>query len=245
MRILGIVSYKGTNYQGWQKQSNAPTIQESIENVLSKFFNQQITIYGSGRTDAGVHAYAQTFHFDVNKNNVDLDRLLYSTNIMLPEDIVILSYDQVEDDFHARFSAIKKEYSYLISKLNKEPFMYDLTDVEKEPFDSGKFKEALTYFVGKHNFQNFTSKEEDDKGFIREIYSIDVDDAKISLQVTLTGSGFMRYMIRNIIGTALAYSRNKITIEELSSLIDCDDKERNIVSYKAPATGLYLNKVYY
>ena len=89
MRILATVSYNGTNYQGWQKQPNAPTIQETIETELSRYFNQPVSIYGAGRTDAGVHAFGQKFHFDIEDREIDLNRLLYSVNQMLPPDIKI------------------------------------------------------------------------------------------------------------------------------------------------------------
>ena len=101
MRVLGKVSYKGTNYFGWQKQNFYTTVQETIETVLSQILNGPINIYGSGRTDAGVHAKGQTFHFDLNKD-FDLDRLLYSVNCLLPEDIYINSFTPVDDGFHAR-----------------------------------------------------------------------------------------------------------------------------------------------
>ena len=116
MRLLGQVSYKGTNYQGWQKQKNALTIQEEIEKVLSKILNSKIEINGSGRTDAGVHAQRQYFHFDVKKNDIDLDRLRYSANCLLPKDIFINSIKAVSDDFHARFSAKGKTYTQITIK---------------------------------------------------------------------------------------------------------------------------------
>ena len=97
MRILSVVSYKGTNYAGWQKQPNALGIQEVIEKELSKFFNTEITIYGAGRTDAGVHAYGQTFHFDVDIDELDIDRLIYSMNKMLPDDIKIIDMEEVDE----------------------------------------------------------------------------------------------------------------------------------------------------
>ena len=97
MRILAVVSYKGTNYAGWQKQPNALGVQEVIEKELSKFFNTEITIYGAGRTDAGVHAYGQTFHFDVDVDELDIDRLIYSMNKMLPDDIKIVDMEEVRN----------------------------------------------------------------------------------------------------------------------------------------------------
>ena len=104
MRLLCQVSYKGTNYQGWQKQIDTPTVQGTIEKVLSQILNSEINIYASGRTDAGVHAQKQYFHFDINKD-VDINRLKYSANCLLPKDIYINSIKPVSDYFHARYSA--------------------------------------------------------------------------------------------------------------------------------------------
>ena len=102
MRVLGVCSYKGTNYYGWQKQVGFVSVQSTIEEVLSKVYDSPITITGSGRTDAGVHALRQYFHFDTDKEK-DLPQLVYSLNKMLPEDIKIISFEKVADDFHARY----------------------------------------------------------------------------------------------------------------------------------------------
>ena len=126
MKIKAIVEYLGTYYHGWQKQINERSVQEEIEKVLSQILNTPTSIYGSGRTDAGVHAKGQTFHFELNKD-IDLDRLLYSSNMLLPSDIHIKSFEVVDDDFHARFSAKKKHYKYLINTGDKNPFNFDRT----------------------------------------------------------------------------------------------------------------------
>ncbi len=156
MRIFGIVSYNGKNYQGWQIQPDAPSVEEEIEKHLSKYFNKKIVIYGAGRTDAGVHALGQTFHFDIDIESIDLDKLLYSLNKMLPPDIKINDLDQVEEDFHARFSAKSKHYSYSIVLDSKNVFFYDTMYVCPFKIDLKKLKECLTYFVGKHDFKNVT-----------------------------------------------------------------------------------------
>ena len=244
MRYLCKVAYKGTAYQGWQKQFDAKTIQDTIEETLSQFFNQPISIYASGRTDTGVHAKGQTFHFDLENKNLDKDRFLYSINQMLPDDIFIFEINAVDDDFHARYSAKGKEYHYLISYKEKDVFDFETKYNCLLNFDHDLFSKTLTYFVGQHNFQNFTSKEEDENGFIRDIFSIEcLDDSNGNIKVILKGNGFMRYMIRYIIGTALAVAMNKISLEEVLKLLDSSN--RNIVSYKAPAEGLYLINVIY
>ena len=244
MRILAVVSYKGTNYQGWAKQPNGITIQETIENELSRIYNRQITIYGAGRTDAGVHALGQTFHFDLDEDMVDLDRLIYSLNQMLPEDIKIEDMEEVEEDFHARFNATGKVYNYAILLEAKDVFFHDVMYLYPHAFDEELFKEALTHFIGVHNFKNFTSKVEDAEGFVREIFDIETNVNGEFVSVTLHGTGFMRYMIRYIIGCALEVCKGKMTLEEVDELLD-DNSERHIVSCKAPANGLTLVRVEY
>lgn len=244
MRLLARVKYKGTRYAGWQRQPNVLSIQEVIETELSKYFNTPIVIYGAGRTDAGVHAFGQRFHFDVDVNDLDIDRLLYSINRMLPDDIQIDDIDQVDDDFHARYSAKAKVYNYLISFESKSPFFYETCYLYPKKFDFDLFKEALDHFVGKHNFKNFTSKEEDKENFVRDIYSIDAYKDEELISVTLKGDGFMRYMIRFIIGYSIDVASGKYDIESIDDLLE-EDSPREIVSSKAPAQGLILVNVEY
>lgn len=245
MRLLCKVSYKGTNYQGWQKQPNAPTIQETIEKVLSQILNTEINIYGSGRTDAGVHAINQYFHFDLEKD-ADLGRLRYSTNCLLPDDIFISEIKVVSDDFHARFSAKTKTYSYLIRLGERNPFDYELTTNIPYDIDINLLSDILKEFVGEHDFKDFTSKEEDDNSFVRQVISVDVAFKAESNQfvITLTGNGFMRYQIRNMVGSAIAVASGKENRDFIKYHLS-NKKEREIVSYKAEPNGLYLSDVNY
>lgn len=244
MRILGTVSYKGTRYAGWQRQPNVISVQEEIETQLSRFFNREITIYGAGRTDAGVHAFGQRFHFDIDIDVLDIDRLLYSLNRMLPDDIKIIDLEEVEEDFHARYSAVSKTYAYSILLSAKEPFFYDTTYLFPKPLDVELLKDALAKFEGVHNFKNFTSKEEDEDGFIRNIFSIEVESNESAIYILFNGNGFMRYMIRFIVGYCLDVATNKYPLESIDALLD-ENSERHIVSSKAPASGLTLINVEY
>ncbi len=243
MRVLGVCSYKGTNYYGWQKQVGFVSVQSTIEEVLSKVYDSPITITGSGRTDAGVHALRQYFHFDTEKEK-DLKQLAYALNKMLPEDIKIISFEKVADDFHARYNAKRKIYEYRIVLKNKDPFQDQLAFVYPMEFDFDLFKSALDKFVGKHNYQDFTSKEEDEGGFVREIYKINVDKKDNNISVVFEGNGFMRYQIRNMIGAALNVASKKENLAFIDYHLK-EDKQREIISYKAPANGLYLVDVLY
>ena len=243
MRVRGVCSYKGTNYYGWQKQVGFVSVQSTIEEVLSKVYDSPINITGSGRTDAGVHALRQYFHYDATKDK-DLKQLCYAMNKMLPEDIKILSLEVVDDSFHSRYDARKKIYEYRIVLKNKDPFQDDLAYVYPMDFDIDLFKEALNKFVGKHNYQDFTSKEEDEGGFIREIYEINIIKDNDDIKVRFVGNGFMRYQIRNMIGASICVANKKESLDFIDYHLK-ETKIREIVAYKAPASGLYLVDVLY
>lgn len=243
MRVLAVLTYKGTLYQGWQRQVDEPSIQKTIEEVISKILNAPTVIYASGRTDSGVHALGQTFHFDIEKK-IDLDQLRYSINCLLPNDIHIKSLKEVSSSFHARYDARKKVYCYKILLGEDDPLLFDYYYIYHQAFDYSLFKKVLKHFIGTHNYQNFTSKKEDKDNFIRTIYRIKVQKKSNKISITFIGNGFMRYMIRNIVGYAFAVMENKETLSTLKKLLD-DNLPRHITSYKAPAKGLYLKKVIY
>ena len=244
MRIKGIVRYKGTNYHGWQKQVGDKTIEGAIEDALSKILDNPTCIYASGRTDAGVHALGQVFHFNTHKKDLDLSRLRYSLNMILDPDIEILSLEEVDKSFHARFLVKKKKYEYRISLESKNPFLYELAYVCPYPINVSLLKKSILKFVGKHDFRNLTSKEiDDEQDFNREIYSIEFKKYKNNITISFIGNGFMRFMIRYMVGVSLAIAMGKEDISYIDTVLD--NKDRKIVSYKAPAEGLYLVEVYY
>ena len=244
IRVLMEVEYIGFSYCGWQKQPNGVSVQSAIEQVLSKILNADIHIYGSGRTDAGVHAYGQVFHFDIDKENVELNQLMYSTNCLLPSDIRIKNVKEVENNFHARINAKSKIYEYNIHLDKSDVFTFPYVEEILVPFNIDKFIEALNYFKGQHDFRNFTSKEEEEGfSFVREIYDINVEINDNKIKISLHGNGFMRYMIRYIIGTAIAYAKGQIDLDFITSRIDND--ERKITCYKASSKGLFLKEVIY
>lgn len=242
MKVLGVCSYKGTNYYGWQKQVGFISVQEKIEECLSKVYDSPINIQGSGRTDAGVHALKQYFHF-VSDKEKDLKQLAYSLNKMLPDDIKIISFEKVDDDFHARYNAKEKIYEYRILLTNKDPLSYDLAYIYPMELDIELFKQALNKFVGTHNYQDFTSKEEDESNFVRTIYSIDVIKENDLVRIIFKGNGFMRYQIRNMIGASINVANGKEKLEFIDKHLD--SKNREIIAYKAHASGLYLVDVIY
>ena len=242
MRYLVKVSYDGTRYGGWQIQPDAISIEEEIEKVLSKLLNTRVKIYGSGRTDAGVHAHGQTFHFDSPKE-LNIDKFRYSFNCLMPADIYALYIEKKSDDFHARYDAKSKRYNYLINIGEYDPFLDHHVYQLGRALDIDKMKGASKKFVGEHNFQNFTSKDEDQSNFVRNIYSIDISKDKNIIKLSFVGSGFMKYMVRMIVGTLIEIGLGRLD----SSYIDenLDKNERKVTSYKAPSEGLYLEEVTY
>ncbi len=245
MRVLATVMYNGYMYNGWQIQKNGSSVEEEIERVLSKLLNQDINILGAGRTDGKVHAFGQTFHFDFIGKKIDLHKLIYACNRLLPHDIKIIKMKYVSLNFHARINAKKKEYEYLIKLDSKDPFLNNLVYICPFDLKIKKIREAMKLFIGEHDFRCFTSKDEDFLNYKREIYSFNVKKMRNEniLVFNIKGSGFMRYMIRFIIGTLLEIGREKIDIDFVKNHLDVDVRE--VVPYKAPPEGLYLKKVYY
>jgi tRNA pseudouridine38-40 synthase len=242
MRIKGVVSYKGTRYYGYQVQPHdyEISIQEEIEKALGVILSTSIRIISAGRTDKGVHALAQTFHFDIEKN-VDVNKLRYSLNKLLPSDIYIKSLEEVDESFHARFSALSKTYRYKINIGEYNPLIDDLVYSFRYPsLDVEKMKDASKIFLGKHNFMNYCSNDED---FVRTIESITFSNEDDILCIDIKGDGFRRYMVRMIVGTLIEIGQNRFSIEEAKSLLDTDVFNR--VRFKAPAQGLYLATIEY
>lgn len=236
------LSYDGTNYDGWQIQTNSGSIQEEVEKVLSTILNSPTKIYASGRTDKGVHAFKQALHFD-SKEIIDLSKFIYSVNSLLPNDIHVVKMEKVSDIFQARYDVKSKTYMYLINIGEYDVFKRNYIYQFLRKLDVNKMKECISIFIGEHNFQNFTSKDEDKSNFVRNIYdaSIDVDDNII--KISFTGNGFMRYMVRMLVGTLIEVGLSKLDIDEVKEILN--QKERKVVSFKAPSNGLYLVDVSY
>lgn len=240
-----VVSYLGAAYYGFERQKNHPTIQGKIEECLEAILHEKISINASGRTDAMVNAKGQTFSFRSSSSLLnDKSRFLYAMNRVLPGDISILSIREMNESFHARFSAKQKTYSYSLHIGEKDPFLcYEVAMLGERNFDFSLFQAACLLFLGKHCFQDFTPKSEDGFLFYREIYDVSFSSDDFAFRVNFTGDGFMRYQVRTMVGAAIKVALGKMTLNDLRERID--SKERRILSYKAPAEGLCLEKVFY
>jgi len=243
MRYFAKCSYDGTNFIGWQVQPEGRSIQEEIERVISTILNKDTRIFGSGRTDAGVHAFEQTFHFDSDKSIVDLEKFRYSCNRMLPKDIYITFIALVDDNFHARYDVVSKTYLYRLNTGLYDVFDRQYTAQFLRDLDVNKMAECAPLFIGKHCFQNFTTKEEDKNDFERTIYAFEIYTSDDLILFHINGTGFMRYMVRIIVGTLIEVGLGRLTKDDIVDLLE--KKERSISPYKAPPEGLYLMNVEY
>lgn len=242
MRYKCVVSYDGSNYLGFQVQKNGKTIQKVIEDTLKKITNEDITIFASGRTDSGVHAYGQVFHFDF-LGNISPNSMRRALNSYLPEDIHINLVEEVDESFHARFSAKKKEYHYKINFGEYNPI--ERGYVYQYPYK--KFDQTLMYkasqlFIGTHDFRSF-SKNQDLENTTRTIYSIDFDYQCDILTIRIVGDGFMHNMVRIMVAMWLEVGRGRYTLDYLREVLMA--KDRKLAPKTAPSCGLYLYKVYY
>ena len=242
MRYLMTFSYDGSNFYGYQKQVDKRTVQEEIEKVLSKINNQKVSISASGRTDAKVHALNQKAHFD-SDNLFDLGRLKCSMNKMLPDDIYIKNIENVSQDFHARFNVKRKKYTYKINIGEYDPLNRNYIFQYNWKLNVEKMKEAINYLKGTHNFKSVTKTNKEEKDYVRTIYEVEINENNNVLEITFVGSGFMRYMVRNMVGLLIAVGEEKISPNEITDILEKQD--RIYAKKTAPAEGLYLVDVYY
>lgn len=240
MRYLVNISYDGTNFYGFQIQNDVRTVEGELTNVISKILNEDIKIVGCSRTDRGVHANSFYFHFDSSKD-LDLEKLKYSINSLINEDIIINNIYKVSEDFHARYSVIDKEYLYIINK-NKDIFNRNYELFYDKEIDIDKLKEASKYLIGEKDFRSFTSDTLKDNT-VRKINYINIIEKDSKVYIYINANGFLRYMVRNIIGLFLEINEGKKKIEDIQNIID--SKDRTKLGLCAPAKGLYLNKVNY
>ncbi len=242
-RILLTIEYDGTAYSGWQKQPNQRTVQGEIEEAIFKSIGERVEIFGSGRTDAGVHAYNQTAHFDL-KAPVPISKLADILNNVLPPDIAIKNVKEVNGDFHARFSLKKKEYLYKIyNGTTKNVFLANKTAWIKKELDIEKMKEAGAILVGKHDFRGFCSANTCVVDFVRKIYSLTIEREGDFIYIKVVGSGFLYNMVRIIAGTLVDYALDKISLEDIKNALKEGNRAKS--GQTLPACGLYLNETKY
>lgn len=241
-RFLMSIRYLGTNYHGWQVQNNARTIQPSVQDALEKVIGFRPNVSGCSRTDSGVHAYEYCFHFDYD-GSISPVNLVNAINANLDEDIVATACNEVDEDFHARYSVKSKEYVYVFydSKF-KDPFLNGRA-VHARKLDEKLMDKAAKEFVGKFDFSAFCSSGSSVEDKTRTVFSARVIRENGTVRFFVRADGFLYNMVRIMAGTLLFVCMGKIRVEDIPKIIHSKDRSRAGIT--APACGLYLNKVFY
>ncbi|HHU24142.1 MAG: tRNA pseudouridine(38-40) synthase TruA [Bacilli bacterium] len=241
MRYKMIISYDGSYFHGFQRQKDYLTVQEILEKAISEIAKETVTVKSSGRTDTGVHALGQVIHFDI-LNKIPPKNFAKVLNKKLYPHIYIKEAQIVDDLFHARKLAVKKEYHYIVSLNEFNPLEAMYKHFFHNRIDIAKIKEAMTYIVGKHDFKTF-NKNKQIKNTVRTIESFELEAKNNELIFKIVGDGFMHNMVRIIIALMLKVGEGKYEPSEVKQMIE--GRNRKLVPYVAPANGLYLVKVYY
>lgn len=246
MRYFMTFSYDGTKYSGYQKQPKVKTIQNEIEKKLKKVNNNKsVDIYASGRTDAHVHALNQKAHFELSIK-ISPDKLKKGMNSLLPEDIYIKNIVLVDDDFHARFDAIGKEYIYKINLGEYNPIERNYIYQYCKKLDIVSMERGLKYLEGTHNFKSFVKTDPEIDDYVRTISQAYIirDNKDINkITITFVGTGFLRYMVRNMVGILIEIGEGKRKPEEIINILKSEN--RQVAGKTAPSCGLYLRNVFY
>lgn len=239
------ISYDGHLFYGYQVQPGQRTVQDELEKALQTLHKakERIPVVSSGRTDSGVHAVGQTIHFD-SPLSIPEAKWPYALNALLPDDISVRKAEAVNDQFHARFSAKRKEYRYMIYR-GRHPDVFKRYYAYHVPYDIDmeKVKEASRYLVGTHDFTSFCATKTEVKDKVRTVHELEWSDTGDGLQMRIVGSGFLYNMVRIIAGTLLDVGTGKFSPGDIEKMILA--KNRDAAGRTAPAHGLYLWRVIY
>ncbi len=242
MNIKFTIEYKGTNFHGWQVQNNVITIQGELNKAFHILLpNIKFNIIGSGRTDAGVHAFNQIASVKLPEK-LNLDKFFKSVNGIIDNDIYVKHYEKVSDDFNARFSATSRLYNYHIH-TKYSPFKTDSSWHINSCIDINKLNECADALIGEHNFSSLSKNNVEVKNKVCSITESYWEQSKNELIYTIKANRFLHHMVRFIVGTSIEVSKSNFSFEDFMKLIN----NKSILSHPicAPATGLYLNEIKY
>lgn len=231
------VAYKGTNYSGFQVQQNANSVQAEVEKALKIYYRHEFSLTGSSRTDAGVHAWQNFFHFDTEKL---LEDASYHINAILPADIVVKRIYAVADDMHSRFTAISRQYRYYIYQ-HKNPFLEDRAYYFPFPLHMDLLQEAAGILLKYNDFTSFSKRNTQTKTKLCTITTSNWTEENGTLVYTVEANRFLRGMVRGLVATMLQAGRGKITMEQFCGIIEAKDCTK--ADFSAPPQGLFLAKV--
>lgn len=238
-----IIEYDGKDFNGWQKQPNKLNIQGEIERAISEITGEEIDLIASGRTDAGVHAIAQSANFKTN-SNIPVEKIPIAINTKLKQSIRIKSAEEVDERFHSRYNCKQKTYKYVINNGNTASALYrNMEYFVPEKLNVESMKKAVKYFEGEHDFSGFKASGTSSKSSVRKIYKTSVTKDGDRIIIELTGNGFLYNMVRIIAGTLVEVGLDKIQPEDIPEIINSKDRTR--AGKTLPPQGLYLVKVEY
>ena len=243
MRIALGIEYDGSHYFGWQRQPHAESVQQTIEDALSMVADAPIRVHAAGRTDTAVHATEQIIHFDTSVAR-DTKAWVMGTNTNLPNSISILWAKQVDEEFHARFSAIGRRYRYVILNRSTRPALLDkkVSWVYK-PLDHNSMSKAAHCLVGKHDFSSYRALNCQAKNPIRTVYDLVVTRKNEFILIDIHADGFLHHMVRNIAGVLIDIGKGEQEVSWSKEILDQRNRTQGGVTAKA--SGLYLVKVHY
>jgi tRNA pseudouridine38-40 synthase len=243
MRVCLTVAYRGARYAGWQRQENALSVQQVVEEAIAKLVSHPVRVTGASRTDAGVHARRQVAHLDLEQP-LPLRALVHGVNPHLPEDVRVLAAREVAEGFHARKSALGKEYLYRLSRAEVVSPLDSLFVVQApKQIDMARMEEAAAHLVGRHDFSAFALAGGSHGQPFRRIDSACWSEAGDELRFCIRGEGFLRGMVRALVGTLIEVGLGRREPEELAGLLT--GQPRSAAGPTAPAHGLVLEKVFY
>lgn len=242
-RIGLIIEYDGTNYNGWQAQREGASIQQTVENAVQRITGACACVFAAGRTDAGVHALAQTAHFDTC-SEIPGSRFTDALNANLPADIVIKCSADMPQDFHARFSAVGKHYRYVVNNTRSRPAIDRYRQYwVPMPLNVEAMKDASKHLIGEHDFSAFCASGSEVKSKVRKLWKIDVAQNEGIITIDVYGAGFLRHMVRVISGTLVNVGKGKIGVRDIPDILY--SRQRPMAGVTAPSHGLYMVRVYY
>ena len=243
MRIALGIEYAGQGYYGWQRQDISPTVQEVLESALSEIADEKINVVCAGRTDTGVHALQQVVHFETTSQR-ETKAWQLGTNTRLPKDVAVTWALNVDDEFHARFSAEKRTYQYLILNRRARPAVYNgLVTWEYQPLDFERMKQASLCLLGENDFTSFRASACQAKSPIRTIHQLDIQQLGDWYVITICANAFLHHMVRNIAGVLMAVAKGKKEINWVKEVLEARDRTAGGVT--APPHGLYLTDIKY
>ncbi|MBU0763659.1 MAG: tRNA pseudouridine(38-40) synthase TruA [Bacteroidetes bacterium] len=236
------LSFKGTEYHGWQTQGNAVSVQQTLCEKFTIFLKEKIAITGAGRTDTGVHARNYIAHFDSVKNEIDSDDFVFRINRFLPDDIVIHEIVKVPADAHSRFDAVSRTYKYFLNRV-KDPFRKDISYYYSGPLDINAMNMAADILSEYNDFSSFSKAGSDTKNNLCSIKEANWTDEGDMFVFTITADRFLRNMVRAITGSLLEVGSKKIEPENIRTIVK--SKNRSDAGTSVPAHGLFLVKIEY